>query len=183
MPTRTLLALFGFAAAFGAVAALVVHAALGRGVRKWKATRRAQRATRGEREAESLLAAAGWSIVGRQVEAQLAYRVDGARHDATVRADLVVERAGDVRVAEVKTGRVAPRMEVPTTRRQLLEYAAAFDADGVLLIDADRRVVHEVEMPRRSAQPRQQLWPVFVGGLLTGAALVAGWIYGVALVG
>ena len=33
-------------------------------------------------------------------------------------------------VAEVKTGRLAPRIDTPATRRQLLEYRLAFDVDG-----------------------------------------------------
>ena len=35
------------------------------------------------------------------------------------------------------------------TRRQLLEYAAVFDVDGVLLVDAEGGRIHRVEFPGR----------------------------------
>jgi hypothetical protein len=40
-----------------------------------------------------------------------------------------VRRGGQV-------GKVAPRLQTPVTRRQLLEYRVAFDIDEVLLVDA-----------------------------------------------
>lgn len=60
-------------------------------------------------------------------------------------------------IAEVKTGRIAPSLAYGATRRQLLEYAAAFDVDGVLLVDADRGTITHVEVDvfaaRRVPQP------------------------------
>jgi hypothetical protein len=59
----------------------------------------------------------------------------------------LVRRGGGRYVVEVKSGAVAPRVQTPGTRRQLLEYQLAFDVDGILLFDADRRELHEVSFP------------------------------------
>jgi hypothetical protein len=61
-----------------------------------------------------------------------------------LRADYLVAREGRRYVA-VKTGRLAPRLSHAPTRRQLLEYGAAFDVQGVLLVDADAESVTHVE--------------------------------------
>ena len=62
-----------------------------------------------------------------------------------MRADYLVEADGEVLVAEVKTGDVAPRIETAATRRQLLEYHVAFEVDGVLLVCPERGVIHRVD--------------------------------------
>jgi hypothetical protein len=116
---------------------------------------RTRRAAEGELEAERLLERAGFSVRGRQVRASLTYRLDGQAFPVEVRADYVVERRGRSFVAEVKTGREAPRLRTPATRRQLLEYAHAFEAEGILLVDAERGRVHEVALPR--TEPRSRL--------------------------
>ena len=68
-----------------------------------------------------------------------------------LRADLLVERGGRRYVAEVKTGEAAPSLATAATRRQLLEYLIAYRVDGVLLVDAERGSVHEVEFPGAGA--------------------------------
>ena len=77
--------------------------------------------------------------------------MDGARRRRTdgrtlLRADLLVTRNGRRYVAEVKTGRTAPRLDCAATRRQLLEYRIAFGVDGVLLVDAESDCVIVVEL-------------------------------------
>ena len=68
-------------------------------------------------------------------------------HPIVVRADLLVSRGARRFVAEVKTGARAPRIETAATRRQLLEYAVAYDVDGVLLVDMEEHTISEVEFP------------------------------------
>ena len=68
------------------------------------------------------------------------------------RADYLVARNVERYVAEVKTGRLAPRIDTATTRRQLLEYRLAFDVDGVLLVDAESAKVHRIVFPLPRAQ-------------------------------
>jgi hypothetical protein len=119
--------------------------------------RRAQqsRAQRGEREAETLLADAGFRVIGRQVPATMMLVVDGRPLETVVRADLLAMRGGQRYVAEVKTGRVAPRIESASTRRQLLEYRLAYDVDGVLLVDAELGTVREITFPLLALAPRR----------------------------
>ena len=88
--------------------------------------------------AEKLLIADGYAIVERQVPGRAHVIVDGKRIEAALRADLLVERGGGRFLVEVKTGaQRAP--ESSDTRRQLLEYAAAFRVDGILLVDAEQK--------------------------------------------
>lgn len=145
-------------------------------VRRARLARRRSRATEGEREAEALLEARGYELEARQPEATLRYELDGEAVIVRVRADLLVRRGGRRFLAEVKTGAVAPRLSTRATRRQLLEYAHAFDDDdlgGILLIDADRSRVHHVAFPTRSSGARR--WPHAIALLLVGALLgVAG---------
>lgn len=149
--------------------------ALAIAVGRWRVAtarrRRFLRAREGEREAAGLLEAGGFAIEGAQVATHYDAIVDGDATRIELRADYVVTRRGRRYVAEVKTGRVAPRIETASTRRQLLEYRHAFDVDGVLLVDADARRIHLVELPpARSVVPRA--FP-FVGwaAVITAVAL------------
>ena len=98
----------------------------------------------GEQEAERLLEKAGYAILERQVARSWAMAVDGENVEASVRADLLVQRNGQLFVAEVKTGRLAPDPLYPPTRRQLLEYLFVFDPDGLLVVDVESRSIREV---------------------------------------
>jgi len=137
----------------GALAALVLARWLGRWRGSARARRRSARALAGEAAAAALLERAGYRIVARQATARWAPLLDGEPQELEVRADYLVEGGGERLVAEVKTGDEAPRLETAATRRQLLEYLIAFEADGVLLVcpeRGDRRargVIHRVEFP------------------------------------
>ena len=129
----------------GALLALVVARWM-RGARgSWRARRRAGRAIAGEDGAAELLRRAGFTILGRQVRTWWSPLVDGVPFETEVRADYLVEAEGEVLVAEVKTGEAAPRFETAATRRQLLEYHVAFEADGVLLVCPERGAIHRVD--------------------------------------
>jgi hypothetical protein len=151
--------------------------ALAQTVRLWASRRRgAKNAARartlgaeGERQAESLLSEAGYRIVARQAAASYELRVDGQTELARVRADFLVERDGRRFVADAKRGPEASRVTKPATRRQLLEYRYAYEVDGVLLIDAERGRVREVELrgpPRRSSEGWRLLLACLVGVLI-----------------
>jgi hypothetical protein len=138
-----------------AVAAAVIAlwlAAMWRRLRgSWRAKRRAARAGAGEDRAALLLEAAGFTIVERQACVTWAPLVDGEPCATALRADYLVERDGELLVAEVKTGEAAPSIETAATRRQLLEYSIAFAVDGVLLVCPERGEggeIHRVEFPR-----------------------------------
>ena len=155
-------------AALGLATALVVLVAR-RTARAWSARRRGRLAARGEREAEALLEAHGYRIEARQATGAMALEVDGARETAEVRCDLLVTRRGRRFVAEVKTGRLAPRLDHAPTRRQLLEYRLAFGVDGVILVDAGTGRVRQVSFPALRA-PLPVAWLAAAAGLGAVAA-------------
>jgi len=136
------------------VAALVLVWAIAR-VRRFlagvRARRRGRAAVRGEAAAVELLARAGFSVRERQVALVFPIVCDGRELAIALRADQLVERGGRRYVAEVKTGDAAPSLATAATRRQLLEYLVAYRVDGVLLVDAERSSVHEVEFPGAGA--------------------------------
>ena len=104
-------------------------------------TRRRVVAERAEKEAWALLEAQGYRVLAEQLEGGWTLEVDGEPLEVDLRADyLVVDGRGRRFVAEVKSGRRAPRPEHGATRRQLLEYRVAFAPDiaGVLLVDMAR---------------------------------------------
>lgn len=139
--------------------------------RRWRRHRvavdRARTASKGERNAETLLRGLGYRILGRQVTRYWAIDVDGQSKQVQLRADLIASRSGRRFVAEVKTGHKAPKIDTPTTRRQLLEYRVAYDVDGVLLVDMTANRVHRVRFPLHPRVGRAR-W--LVAGLLFGAA-------------
>ena len=137
--------------------------------KRWSFARRRERGREGEIEAEALLERAGYQILGRQVRRVARYRVDGELHEATVVADLRVIRRGKVYVAEVKTGAKAPDPMHRGTRRQLLEYAHAFDVEGLLLVDADRRTIKRFEVA--SGEHGSSHWYWLAAGVAVGFAL------------
>lgn len=113
-----------------------------------RANRARQRTARkAETEAEKLLASLGFAILERQPTVRWHLEIDGESQEVASRADLLVEGGGRLYVADVKSGDEAPRPDRPATRRQLLEYLLAFEADGALLVDMRRRRVRSVSFP------------------------------------
>ena len=114
--------------------------------RKIAAHARSLRAIDGEAGAFALLEREGYAVLERQVPGTWTMRADGEPVTFGLRADYLVARGGRRYIAEVKTGRLAPRLSHGPTRRQLLEYSAAFDVHGVILVDADVRTITHVEI-------------------------------------
>ena len=104
-------------------------------------------AAAGERAAEALLGAEGFVVIERQARAEWTFLLDGEPITVGCRADLLVERDGELFVAEVKTGSLAPDPARPATRRQLLEYALAFEVEGILLVDMVEQRIRWVRLP------------------------------------
>jgi hypothetical protein len=82
------------------------------------------------------------------------FACDGEPVTVELRCDAVVARDGRRLVAEVKTGERAPSLTTAATRRQLLEYAVAYRADGVLLVDPEGGHIHEVDFDIAEPRPR-----------------------------
>lgn len=134
-----------------AVVAAVIALWLAAWLRRWRgslrARRRAARAGAGEEAAALMLEDAGFVIVERQARVVWAPLVDGEPVPLELRVDYLVEHAGELLVAEVKTGEEAPSVESAATRRQLLEYHVAFAADGILLVSPERGTIQRVVFP------------------------------------
>ena len=155
-----------------AVAVFAVLYALLTAARGWlkraRVRRRFERGLEGEREAAAILVEHGYTVEGAQVTTSYVIDVDGAPVEILLRADYVVSRGGERYVAEVKTGRVAPSVQAPATRRQLLEYHLAFAVAGVLLVDADARSVHRIAFPAApgARDSRSIVWPLVVTAIV-----------------
>lgn len=121
----------------------------------WRASTRVGRRNRarqrvaavGESDADALLEAAGFELVGEQVIVEWPMEIDGEVCWVQNRCDKVVRRDGLFYVAEVKTGTMAPNPTHPATRRQLLEYLLTHEADGALLVDVPAGRVLEIRFP------------------------------------
>jgi hypothetical protein len=130
---------------------LVAHVSAWRA--SFRARRRAARAGQGEVDAVHLLESAGFRIVERQARVDWAPLVDGEPFLTPLRADYLVEAAGELLVAEVKTGEAAPSLGTAATRRQLLEYHVAFAVDGVLLVCPEDGTIKRVDFFPKLARP------------------------------
>lgn len=166
-------AAYGLAALLGLILAVqILYRVLTGWLERRRARQRQARALRGERQAEKLLRRLGYTICERQAATTWTITCDGTAHEVFLRADLIVTRGGRRFVAEVKTGRMAPKMTTASTRRQLLEYRVAYQVDGVLLVDAEaERIVH-VAFPLPAAHPSSRIpgWLAILCALLAGAA-------------
>ena len=160
--------------ALGIVGALALLQALVVAWRKWwrrrKILGRVARAGQGEARARGFLGELGFEILGAQVATTYPVFIDETEVTIALRADYLVEKNGRRYVVEVKTGKLATRIDTAATRRQLLEYRVAFDVDGVLLIDADSEKMHAVTFPvsNAPAESKRGAW----GWLALAAALL-----------
>ena len=113
-----------------------------------RANRARQRtARRAESDAERLLERHGYTILEHQPTRRWDLEINGEARQVLSRADLLVERDARLFVADVKSGAEAPKPHLPATRRQLLEYLLAFEADGALVVDMRRREIRSVAFP------------------------------------
>jgi hypothetical protein len=148
----------------------------GRGARNAARARRLGK--RGESRAKSLLVAAGYRIIEMQATKALTILVDGRKVTTHLRADFILERRGRRYVADAKAGEKAPSPSSAATRRQLLEYATAYDVDGVLLVNATSGKIHHVEFPalverRRSSRVPMALLLLVLAGVVAIAVRLA----------
>jgi Holliday junction resolvase-like predicted endonuclease len=145
---------------------------IGRGWRRARMRRRFRKARAGELAAEQLLKKRGFRILDEQVRRREHMFVDGERIEYEVRADLLVSRRWRTYVVEIKTGKSAPNPRTIATRRQLREYAALYDADGLLLADMSAGELHQIRFPAK-ATGRRPTWmaAMFLLGAMAGVAL------------
>lgn len=97
-----------------------------------------------EKFAESLLKEAGYLVEETQKTAKLPMWINGKKFSYLVRPDAFATKEGRRYLVEIKTGKVANDPRHSATRRQLLEYFHGFSVDGVLLVDAEAKEIHNV---------------------------------------
>jgi hypothetical protein len=151
------------------VATLVAFTWLQRVRRRTTLRHRWTRAVAAEAAAPKLLRQLGYEVLGAQLQGSYDLCVDGEAVTVPLRADYLARRAGLTFVAEVKSGKLAPKLSTAATRRQLLEYLVAFQVDGVLLVDGETHRVHEVVFPlspRREKPPASKEWLALLAALL-----------------
>jgi len=111
-----------------------VQAGLRLALQRWRGRRAAARGARGERRARVLLERAGYRVLAEQPRHQATLEVAGRDEDYLLVPDFLCERGGRRYVADAKTGAGADP-SARATRRQLLEYACAFEVEDALLVD------------------------------------------------
>jgi hypothetical protein len=126
-----------------------------------------------ENEAESLLGAYGYKVLGKQEAASYSFLLDGEEVAASIRPDYVVEKNGLVYAAEVKTGAKATQAAYPATRRQLLEYQLFYRCNGVLLVDMERRTIESVSFDVCKSASYNRGLRFFASGFAAGLLLAA----------
>jgi hypothetical protein len=160
------------AAVTGIVCGILLYRLISRMVRRLTLRRRFLRGAQGERDAQTFLKRHGYVIIESQARRTLHMVVDGAPVAYEVRADFIARNRGKTFVVEVKTGTKAIDPASTDTRRQLLEYILAYDADGIRLFDAEGGVLHEVELPvvkgKESGRRGMLLAGLVAGAVVTG---------------
>jgi hypothetical protein len=132
--------------------------------------RKAAIAQGGERNARRWLETNGFSVREEQSTLHARMMVDGVISEFDVCADYVVERNGRRGIVEVKTGDAA-HPTARSTRRQIFEYAALFDAD-VYVLDANRQRLHAVTFETVGRKrPFANPWRYWWWGFATAAAV------------
>ena len=130
---------------------LVLGLLLGLLVAKWRVQRRMnvnrRTGTRGEDVAMELLERAGFEVVTTQAGATIGVEVDGSTETYRVRADAIVRKHGRDFLVEIKGTSTSATVSNRQTRRQLLEYATAFDVDECLLVNAENETIQVIRFP------------------------------------
>lgn len=144
-----------------------VQAGMRLALQRWRGRRAAARGARGERQARGLLERAGYRVLAEQPRHQATLEVGGRSEDYLLVPDFLCERGGRRYVADAKTGAGADP-NARATRRQLLEYACAFEVEDALLIDVNRGRI--VQLKFGVLAPRQGLGWGWIVALALGAA-------------
>lgn len=122
--------------------------------------KRLKKAKRGEINAIRFLEDNGYSIIGIQEKKTIITWINNQPYNNQIKVDYLVKKKGKVYIAEVKTGKLAPRPNLADTRRQLLEYYLAFGTHGIILVDMEKKKLQKIsfsitDVKRRWSLPMQ----------------------------
>ena len=96
-------------------------------------------------EVGTLLRTFGYQVLGKNQKESILIRVDGKEHLGTLVAEYTVKKHNRSYVVVVERGEGEFDPTQPGLRRQLIEYDRAFGLNGVLLVDAQKKVIHKVD--------------------------------------
>ncbi len=146
------------------------------GIKYWKhlvLQRKFRKAKKGELAAVKLLEDRGYNIIEAQKEKRIVTWVDNKPHYNTLRVDYIVRKGGKTFIAEVKTGKKVTKPTHTETRRQLLEYYLAFNPHGIILVDMEKKKLHNIAFDISGRNYDLQNIHIFLLAGLLG--LVFGW--------
>ncbi|MDS1030102.1 GxxExxY protein [Bacillota bacterium LX-D] len=129
----------------GIIIGLILYYCIAKKYKRKKNQTRLKVAKQAETAAARLLLKAGYEIIASQKKIQYSLKFDGQTIKNLVIADFIVQKKNKTYLVEVKTGKQTLKPTAPAIRRQLLEYFLVFKTDGIILIDMNEKIFHEIE--------------------------------------
>ncbi len=129
------------------LSAIIAGWKIGSWIRSYCARRRMSRGLDMEKKAGAFLRSKGYRVLSYQKQLSYQLLIGDEAVNVTLKLDFVVGKNGMKYVAEVKSGKQAPDIRTPATRRQLLEYSLVAEADGILLVNMETKQISEVLFP------------------------------------
>ena len=127
---------------------------------------RLNRGLQKEQEAAKWLKRNGYKIINYQTSLSYSLKENGVEKKITVSPDFKVSKNGQEQIIEVKSGRVAPRMENRDTRRQLLEYHFIEPNVPLYLLDMENNELKKIDFPNYGSQKTDTAWKFWLGLVL-----------------
>ncbi len=127
---------------------------------------RLNRGLQKEQEAAKWLIRNGYKIIDYQTSFSYSLKENGVDKTITVSPDFKVSKNGQEQIIEVKSGRVAPRIENKDTRRQLLEYHFIEPNVPLYLLDMENNELKKIDFPNYGSQKTDTTWKFWVGLVL-----------------
>lgn len=127
---------------------------------------RLNRGLQKEQEAAKWLKRNGYKIIDYQTSLSYSLKENGVDKKITVSPDFKVSKNGQEQIIEVKSGRVAPRIENRDTRRQLLEYHFIEPNVPLYLLDMENNELKKIDFPNYGSQKTDTAWKFWLGLVL-----------------
>lgn len=125
------------------VVLLVAMPFISRWVKKRRGAYFRNKGRKGELAAKQLLRRHGYRIIDEQAQRPVVFYIDGERKEQMVSCDFIVRKGWRRYVVEVKSGK-GSKATMASVRRQLFEYHAIYGWSGLLLVDMNDSLIHEI---------------------------------------